>query len=166
MNAALRNSFAEPLYWDDVPSPLGTLAICVDAAGRLVALRLDGTRDAGLAAGERATAARRELDEYFAGKRRDFTVPLAPRGTAFQQRVWEALRGIPFGALRNYGDIARAIGKPGASRAVGQANGSNPLPIVVPCHRVIASDGSIGGYTGGLAVKHRLLAIEGIELGL
>ena len=80
--------------------------------------------------------------------------------------MWRALRAIPYGAVRNYGDIARAIGQPGAARAVGQANGCNPLPIVIPCHRVIASDGTIGGYSGGLAIKHRLLALEGAELDL
>ena len=79
---------------------------------------------------------------------------------------WNALRTIPYGAVRNYGDIARAVGQPGAARAVGQANGCNPLPIVIPCHRVIASDGTIGGYSGGLAIKHRLLALEGAELDL
>jgi methylated-DNA-[protein]-cysteine S-methyltransferase len=167
MNAVLRDrAAAEPLYWDALPSPLGTLAICVDAAGQLVALRLDGRRGEGDAAGHRAAAVRTQLGEYFAGQRREFALPLAPRGTAFQLRVWQALRAIPFGAVRNYGDIARIIGQPGASRAVGQANGRNPLPIVIPCHRVIASDGSIGGYTGGLAIKHHLLALEGAELEL
>lgn|SRR5690606_10029657 len=166
MHAVQVNSDAPALYWDDLPSPLGTLAIGVDAASQLVAIRLDGKRGDGPPAGKRASAVCKQIDEYFAGTRRTFDLPLAPHGTAFQLRVWEALRAIPFGALRNYGDIARAIGKPGASRAVGQANGSNPLPIVIPCHRVIASDGSIGGYTGGLAIKHRLLALEGIELSL
>ena len=107
-----------------------------------------------------------QLGEYFAGKRREFDLDLAPYGTDFQLRVWQALRAIPYGAVRNYGDIARAIGQPGAARAVGQANGCNPLPIVIPCHRVIASDGTIGGYSGGLAIKHRLLALEGAELDL
>ena len=107
-----------------------------------------------------------QLGEYFAGKRREFELELAPYGTDFQLRVWRALREIPYGAVRNYGDIARAIGQPGAARAVGQAVGRNPLPIVIPCHRVIASDGSIGGYSGGLTIKHRLLALEGAELDL
>ena len=83
-----------------------------------------------------------------------------------QRSIWRALRAIPYGAVRNYGDIARAIGQGGAARAVGGAIGSNPLPIVIPCHRVIASDGTIGGYSGGLAIKHRLLALEGVELDL
>jgi methylated-DNA-[protein]-cysteine S-methyltransferase len=166
MNAVLRDRAAEPLYWDTMPSPLGALAIGVDAAGDLAAINLDGSRGDGPGAAARARVVRAQLDEYFAGTRRTFDLPIAPRGTAFQLRVWNALRAIPYGSVCNYGDIARAIGQPGASRAVGQANGRNPLPIVVPCHRVIASDGSIGGYSGGLAIKHRLLALEGVELGL
>ena len=167
MNAALRDrTTAEPLYWDTMASPLGALAIGVDATGGLAAINLDGSRGDGPSAAARAGIVRTQLDEYFAGTRRTFDLRLAPRGTAFQLRVWNALRAIPYGSVCNYGDLARAIGQPGASRAVGQANGRNPLPIVIPCHRVIASDGSIGGYSGGLAIKHRLLALEGVELGL
>ena len=134
--------------------------------GRLVAIRFDGRRPAGRRDAQRCKDARAQLVEYFAGKRREFDLELAPYGTAFQLRVWRALRDIPYGAVRNYGDVARAIGQPGAARAVGGAVGSNPLPIVIPCHRVIASDGTIGGYSGGLAIKHRLLALEGAELDL
>ena len=104
---------------------------------------------------------RKQLDEYFAGKRREFDVQLAPRGTAFQLAVWEQLRGIPFGETCAYRDIARAIGKPLAVRAVGAANGRNPLPIIVPCHRVIGADGSLTGFGGGLPVKQFLLRLEG-----
>lgn len=106
----------------------------------------------------RRTAA--ELDEYFAGKRRDFTVPLAPRGTEFQRRVWEALRCIPYGQTRTYGEIARAIGAPRACRAVGMANNRNPIAILIPCHRVIGCNGSLTGYAAGIAAKERLLALE------
>jgi methylated-DNA-[protein]-cysteine S-methyltransferase len=153
------------LYWDRVPSPLGTLAIAVDANGRAVQLRLDGARGAGPDADERATRVRAQLEEYFAGARREFDLELAPRGTAFQLRVWQALREIPYGAVRSYGDVARALGHPTAARALGQANGRNPLPVVIPCHRVIASGGSLGGYTGGLERKQRLLALEGVIVG-
>jgi methylated-DNA-[protein]-cysteine S-methyltransferase len=157
---------AAELYFDVLASPLGTVALAVDGTGRLIELRLDGSRPAAARDVQACAAARHQLEEYFAGERREFTLETAPRGTAFQQRVWRALQTIPYGALRNYGDIARAIGQPNATRAVGQANGRNPLPIVVPCHRVIASDGTIGGYSGGLAIKHRLLALEGVELRL
>ena len=103
----------------------------------------------------------RQLEEYFHGTRRRFKLPLAPEGTEFQQKVWQALADIPFGQTRSYGDVARAIGKPRSVRAVGAANGRNPLPIVVPCHRVIGSDGSLTGFAGGLAAKTRLLELEG-----
>lgn len=103
-----------------------------------------------------------QLRDYFAGARREFDLALDPRGTDFQLRTWRALRDIPFGATATYADIARAIGKPQAARAVGAANGRNPLPIVVPCHRVIGSDGSLTGFGGGTDVKRALLQLEGI----
>jgi len=103
----------------------------------------------------------RQLREYFAGQRQQFELPLAAAGTDFQQRVWAALAAIPHGQLRSYRDIATAIHKPAAVRAVGAANGRNPLPIVVPCHRVIGSDGSLTGFAGGLAIKQQLLELEG-----
>jgi methylated-DNA-[protein]-cysteine S-methyltransferase len=102
-----------------------------------------------------------QLTEYFRGRRRQFSLPLAPRGTAFQRTVWHALEQIPYGALRSYRDIATAIGNPAAVRAVGAANGRNPLPIVVPCHRVIGSDGGLTGFAGGLHAKSFLLELEG-----
>jgi len=101
-----------------------------------------------------------ELQEYFTGTRTVFTIPLAPRGTVFQQLVWHQLRQIPYGATCSYSDIAAAMGKPQAARAVGSANGKNPLCIIVPCHRVIAADGSLGGYSGGLELKLRLINLE------
>ncbi len=101
-----------------------------------------------------------QLGAYFAGQLRQFDLRLAPRGTPFQQRVWQALRGIPYGQTATYGQIAARLGKPGGARAVGGANGRNPLPIVVPCHRVVAAQGKLGGFTGGLDLKRGLLALE------
>ena len=109
-------------------------------------------------------AAEAQLREYFAGTRRTFDLPLAPRGTAFQQRVWAALRAIPYGETRTYGELAAAIGSPSASRAVGMANHHNPIPIVIPCHRVIGANGTLTGYAGGLEIKRKLLALEGITI--
>lgn len=107
----------------------------------------------------------RELEEYFAGHRRHFTFPLDLRGTDFQKACWHALLKIPYGETRTYADIARAVGKSNAFRAVGMANNRNPIAIVVPCHRVIASDGTLCGYGGGLDVKRKLLELEGALSG-
>lgn len=106
-------------------------------------------------------AAATQLAEYFAGTRTTFDLPLAPEGTAFQQGVWRVLSTIPFGATWSYGDVARLIGQPTASRAVGAANGKNPIAIIVPCHRVIGSSGALTGYGGGMAAKQWLLGHEG-----
>ena len=103
---------------------------------------------------------REELLEYFGGKRRTFDLPLKPQGTPFQQRVWAALREIPYGETRSYGQIAAQVGNPKAGRAVGMANNRNPIAIIVPCHRVIGANGSLTGYAGGLSVKQELLALE------
>lgn len=108
----------------------------------------------------------RQLGEYFAGRRREFTVTLDVAGTAFQRQVWNALLTIPFGETRSYGQIARQIGKPGAARAVGAANGRNPVSIVAPCHRVIGSTGTLTGFAGGLAAKAQLLALEAVGCGV
>jgi methylated-DNA-[protein]-cysteine S-methyltransferase len=105
--------------------------------------------------------AQHELDEYFQGSRKRFTMKLDVAGTEFQNRVWNALRTIPFGETRSYGEIADQIGSSKAVRAVGAANGRNPIPIIVPCHRVIGADGTLTGFTGGLEIKARLLALEG-----
>jgi O-6-methylguanine DNA methyltransferase len=118
---------------------------------------------------ESATAMRdwvRELAEYFAGTRREFSFPLDLRGTDFQLACWRALLAIPYGETRSYRDIARAVGRPQGFRAVGMANNRNPIAIVVPCHRVIASDGTLCGYGGGLDVKRRLLELEGALTGI
>ncbi|WP_282338319.1 methylated-DNA--[protein]-cysteine S-methyltransferase [Pseudomonas sp. PS02288] len=106
----------------------------------------------------------RQLDEYFGGRRRRFDLPLAPRGTTFQRAVWQALLEIPFGETRSYRQQAERIGRPSAVRAVGTANGANPLAVIVPCHRVIGSDGSLTGYASGLARKALLLELEGASL--
>ena len=107
-----------------------------------------------------------ELEEYFCGQRREFSVPLDLRGTEFQLACWRALLAIPYGETRTYADIARAIGRPKGFRAVGMANNRNPIAIVVPCHRVIASDGSLCGYGGGLDIKRNLLELEGALSGI
>lgn len=101
-----------------------------------------------------------ELEEYFAGRRLTFDLPLAPKGTVFQQSVWRALESIPYGEVRSYGDIARQIGNPKACRAIGGANNRNPIAIVIPCHRVIGADGRLVGYGGGLDKKEMLLSLE------
>ena len=108
----------------------------------------------------------RELEQYFAGQRRQFSFPLDLRGTEFQLACWNALLDIPYGETRSYADIARAVGNPAGFRAVGMANHRNPAAIVVPCHRVIASDGTLCGYGGGLEVKRKLLELEGALTGV
>ncbi len=102
-----------------------------------------------------------QLREYFAGRRVEFDLPLAPQGTQFQLAVWRELQRIPYGQTVSYGELARRIGNPKASRAVGSANGANQIPIVIPCHRVIAAGGKLGGFGGGLPIKEALLALEG-----
>src|SRR6266853_1106000 len=102
----------------------------------------------------------RQLREYFAGLRSEFELPLAPEGTEFQRTVWNRLREIPYGETISYGELAKRVGNPKASRAVGAANGQNPIPIVIPCHRVIAGDGTLGGFGGGLSTKEKLLSLE------
>lgn len=118
-----------------------------------------------LAASEPFDAVIRQLEEYFAGRRHAFDLPLAPAGTDFQHRVWRALSIIPYGKTISYGELARRIGNPRASRAVGLANGANPLPIIVPCHRVIGANGSLAGFGGGLPIKQALLSLEGAQPG-
>ena len=108
--------------------------------------------------------ARMQLEEYFAGSRREFTLPLIPQGTVFQQQAWEALRLIPYGQTISYREQAARLGSAAKARAVGQANGRNPISIIIPCHRVIAADGTLGGYGGGLERKRWLLRHEGVPL--
>lgn len=101
-----------------------------------------------------------QLREYLSGQRKAFDLPLAPAGTPFQQRVWDALISIPYGETRSYGKLAELVGNPKASRAVGMANNRNPIPVIIPCHRVIGANGSLVGYGGGLPMKEKLLALE------
>lgn len=141
-----------------VSTPLTPLAVTVEGEA-LTEIRFRGRATRGpMTPAERRVAG--ELLEYFAGRRKEFGMDLAPAGTAFQQSVWRALCRIPYGATRTYGEIAKALGKPGAARAVGTANHYNPIPIVIPCHRVIGSDGRLCGFGGGLALKRRLLELE------
>ena len=142
-----------------VDTPIGKLNICADENG-VCALRFfaAGSRNDACAL---LDAAQRELEEYFAGRRRVFSVPLSIHGTAFQEKVWRELIKIPYGCTASYKDIARNIGNERACRAVGMANHVNPLPIFVPCHRVVGANGRLTGYAGGLDIKRRLLEIEG-----
>jgi methylated-DNA-[protein]-cysteine S-methyltransferase len=119
---------------------------------------------AGIASKPPFRQAIRQLEAYFRGELRDFDLPLEPRGTEFQRRTWEALRSIPYGETISYAELARRVGNPRAARAVGTANGANPLPIVIPCHRVIGSNGKLAGYGGGLGIKEKLLVLEGALL--
>jgi methylated-DNA-[protein]-cysteine S-methyltransferase len=154
------------IWFDEMPSPVGTLLLVADSEGvrhirferERHALRheRDWQRDRA-----RLAFLREQLEQYFAGVRRVFELPLAPRGSPFQLRVWAALGAVPFGSTVSYSEIARRIGDPGSVRAVGAANGRNPLPIAVPCHRVIGVDGSLVGFGGGLERKRWLLAHEG-----
>lgn len=147
-------------------TPLGTMALGAEEERGLTRLYLPGQPTPRVAS--RRTPLLREgekqLLEYLAGQRRDFDLPLDPRGTAFQKKVWAALRTIPWGETRSYRDIAQAVDCPRGFRAVGMANNRNPLPIFIPCHRVVGADGSLTGYAGGLEMKRALLAIEGIVL--
>lgn len=154
------------IWFDTIATPVGILTLVADAQG----LRQVGFERADNApaanehwqhAPERLTDARTQLLEYFAGARREFDLPLHAVGTGFQKRVWAALRRIPFGRTASYRDVAAAIEAPAAMRAVGAANGRNPLPIIVPCHRVIGADGRLVGFSAGLARKRWLLAHEG-----
>lgn len=152
-------------FFTTVPSPVGRLTL-VGEGDDLVGLYFDHdpfaakARAAGVRDDRRLRRAATELEEYFAGARTRFELPLAPRGTEFQKAVWGALVQIPFGETATYGEIARAIGQPAASRAIGGANHRNPIAIIIPCHRVIGSDGSMTGYGGGLPTKRLLLDLE------
>jgi methylated-DNA-[protein]-cysteine S-methyltransferase len=147
-------------------SPVGPLLLALDDRGRLSQLAFAEPDEHFSDDAIPADALRgvvRQLEEYFAGTRRDFDLELAPHGTQFQLAVWNALVAIPYGETTSYGAIARTIGRPNAVRAVGQANGRNPIAIIVPCHRVIGSDHSLTGYGGGIDRKRFLLGLEGAE---
>lgn len=153
-------------YWTDINSPIGTLRLTANDDG-LTGLHMEEHRhgpdkvgSAWIRDDDTFGAAREQLASYFAGELREFDLPLNPSGTDFQREVWRALRAIPYGEVRSYRDIADQIGRPGASRAVGMANGRNPISIIVPCHRVIGASGHLTGYGGGLDRKRQLLHLE------
>ena len=156
------------LFRSTVETPFGDMQVGVDDDGVLLEVCLPNRRPAGDAprpvsraarAGGRAAEA--QLIEYFAGKRRAFDLRLDPRGSPFERNVWERLRTIPFGSTTSYGAIAAELGLVNGARAVGRANGANPIPIVIPCHRVIGADRRLTGYGGGLPLKRALLELEG-----
>jgi len=157
-------AMADSLCIDRFDSPVGPLTLVLSDAG-LRSLEF-GRREHPECVPDPARLApwRSQLKEYFAGRRQEFTLPLDLRGTDFQKRCWHELLKIPYGQTRSYREVANAIGKPKAVRAVGTANGQNPVAIVVPCHRVIASDGTLCGYGGGLRIKEELLRLEGARL--
>ncbi|HEX7872489.1 MAG TPA: methylated-DNA--[protein]-cysteine S-methyltransferase [Sphingobium sp.] len=154
-----------------LPSPVGTLTLVASDAG-LVAVLWENDDPGRVRLGalvehrDHAVLSQvsAQLSDYFAGKRQSFDLPLDFRGTDFQKSVWQALLAIPFGETRSYGEIARTLDRPGASRAVGAANGRNPISIIAPCHRVIGSNGALTGFAGGLAAKQYLLRLEGATL--
>jgi methylated-DNA-[protein]-cysteine S-methyltransferase len=153
------------MQYRNIDSPIGALLIAGDSAGLRFVLfsggrdrmepRPEWEPDRGL-----LRESLRQLSAYFAGKLRDFDLPVAPEGTPFQRQVWNQLQRIPYGETISYGELARRIGNPKAVRAVGLANGANPISIVIPCHRVIGSNGSLVGYGGGLPIKQALLSLE------
>ncbi len=162
------------LYVDEMDSPVGPLLITLDTNNILVGLYFlnkDSTAERteilgreGVEiqpAGDRSLSVRRQLEEYFRGDRREFDLPLNPQGTTFEQGVWRELQNIPYGHTVSYGEVSRRLDNPKAVRAVGRANGANPIPIIVPCHRVIGANGKLTGFGGGLPAKAFLLRLEG-----
>jgi methylated-DNA-[protein]-cysteine S-methyltransferase len=155
----------ETLRWGIIKSRFSTFTAWIDETDRLVLFWLNpedpSKFDAGAKRDQKGIAhVATQIEEYCAGTRRDFELPLAPKGTSFQHEVWNALLKIPFGTTTSYGALAAQLGRPAAARAVGLANGSNPIGLIIPCHRVIGSDGSLTGYGGGLPLKRALLAHE------
>lgn len=149
------------MYSAYMPSPCGLIQICASDRG-ITAIRFVDEQITTENPSSVTALAGQQLQEYFASTRSEFSLPLAAEGTAFQREVWTALTAIPYGETRTYGDIARTINNPKAVRAVGLANGKNPLSIVVPCHRVIGANGTLTGYAGGLTRKATLLKLEGV----
>ena len=150
-------------HFQVLDTPIGVLRL-VSNGSHLVKIEFEDRHQPGEAAAntcdEVLASTKTQLRQYFAGQRQAFDLPLAPAGTSFQREVWQALAEIPWGEVRSYTDIAQAIQRPKAVRAVGAANGRNPLPIVIPCHRVVGSDGSLTGFAGGLEMKRALLELE------
>jgi len=155
------------VWFDEFGTPIGKLVVAADEGGLRHILfernrhPVPGGRSAWLRSPPRVARARKQLEEYFEGGRRDFDLDLAPMGTPFQLLVWKTLAEIPYGETWSYGQLAKLIGEPESARAVGAANGRNPLPIVLPCHRVIGASGALTGFGGGLDVKEKLLRLEG-----
>lgn len=152
-------------FYTHVPSPIGPLLLAGDGQSithlRFTSGPKKGEPDPGwVGDASPFREAARQLKNYFAGSLRDFDLPLALNGTAFQVQVWQALQEIPYGQTISYGELARRVGNPSASRAVGLANGANRIAIIIPCHRVIGSNGKLTGFGGGLDIKERLLALE------
>lgn len=151
-------------YYATTKSPLGNMQVVWNDDG-ITHIDFEDERPEPQSEWKKVTASKSEavqqLNEYFSGKRKDFKLPLAPAGTDFQQKVWKALLEIPYGTTTSYGELAKRIGRPKAPRAVGAANGQNPVAIVIPCHRVIGSNGKLTGYAGGLDRKEALLNLEG-----
>jgi len=159
------------IYWDTIETPFGTFAAWVDEKGALIRFNLRATGAAKVDPDAQRSAkalneVRRQVSEYAKGKRRDFELDLDAEGPNFNKLVWKALLDIPFGRTTSYGAIAKTIGHPSAARAVGAANGANPIALIVPCHRVIGSDGSLTGFGGGLPLKRKLLEHEARVAGM
>lgn len=160
-------------FYDTFSTPVGDFSVALNTSGSVIATAFGGlpelrerfTADELILDPVRAADVRREVVEYFAKKRQKFTVPLAPSGTPFQQGVWTLLQKIPFGETRSYGQLATELGKPDASRAIGRANATNPIALIIPCHRVIGGDGSLTGYAFGEALKSELIAHERLGVG-
>ncbi len=156
-------------YWDRITSPICDLTVVVDANGVVLRILLvddESLPDPGGAERHpvRCEEVTRQLSEYLAGRRRSFSLSVDPGGTDFQRRVWAAVGEIPYGRTSTYGAVAERLGDPKTVRAVGRANGANPIPIVIPCHRVVGADGNLVGYGGGLPLKSALLELEGARL--
>ena len=155
-------------FYDTFPTPAGDFSVALNASGAVIATAFGGLAelrerfnpDEVFHDPARAADVRREVTEYFAGTRRRFTVALAASGTHFQSSVWNALLQIPYGETRTYGQLAAELGKPDAARAVGRANATNPICLLVPCHRVIGADGTMTGFAFGEEIKNQLLALE------
>jgi methylated-DNA-[protein]-cysteine S-methyltransferase len=159
------------MFYTQIESPLGPLLLAADDAGLRQILFVNGRHPARPESSWKEDRVPlndgvRQLHAYFGGELEKFDLPLAPEGTPFQLGVWRSLCDIPYGETISYGELAGRIGNPKASRAVGLANGSNPIPIVIPCHRVIGSNGKLTGYGGGLPIKEKLLALERRQLRL
>lgn len=158
-------------YWDRIETPFGVFAAWVDDEGRLVRFNLRAANTAKVDREaehnpKRLSDVKKQVAEYSTGKRREFDFGREMNGPEFHQQVWEALMDIPFGVTTSYGAIAKKLGQPNAARAVGVANGANPIALIVPCHRVIGSDGSLTGYGGGLPLKRKLLEHEARVAGV